>query len=107
MAFSHGGMFQLYEISGKITRIFGSMGMIVIYTGDVEHADKDLKTRCLILSIEQVFVSHLPNEEIYQGIKHKLENKEILTEQELMRLALKRAEGIFKAGGGTSYLDLL
>lgn len=65
-----------------------NLRMIVIYTGDVGHADKELKTKCLTLSIEQVFVSNLPDREIYQEIKHKLENREKLTEQELMRLII-------------------
>jgi len=65
-----------------------NLRMIVIYTGDVEHADKEFKTECFTLNIEQVFVSHLPDEEIYQKIKRKLENREKLTEQELMRLII-------------------
>lgn len=38
------------------------------------------------LRMEQVFVSHLPTEEIYQTVRHKLNGGEKLTEQELMHL---------------------
>ncbi len=54
----------------------------------MERADKEFKTECFTLNIEEVFVSHLPDEEIYQKIKRKLENREKLTEQELMRLII-------------------
>lgn len=41
---------------------------------------------CKTIELDQVFISHLPAEEIYQGIKHKLECGEDLTEQDLMQL---------------------
>jgi len=65
-----------------------NLRMIVIYTGDVEHAKSILQMECLTLSLEQVFVSHLPDQRIYEKIKQKLENREKLTEQELMRLII-------------------
>ena len=60
--------------------------MIVIYTGDVERAEASFEAKCLTLSMEQVFISKLPEEEIYQSIKSKLENNEILSDTELMQL---------------------
>lgn len=60
--------------------------MIVIYTGDVEEAKDSFETKCLTLSIEQVFISKLPEEEIYQSIKSKLENNGALSDTELMQL---------------------
>lgn len=60
--------------------------MIVIYTGDVEEAEASFETKCLTLSMEQVFISKLPEEEIYQSIKSKLENNGALSDTELMQL---------------------
>lgn len=60
--------------------------MIVIYTGDVQRAEASFETKCLTLSMEQVFISKLPEEEIYQSIKSKLENNETLSDTELMQL---------------------
>lgn len=62
------------------------MRMIVIYTGDVQRAEASFETKCLTLRMEQVFISKLPEEEIYQSIKSKLENNEILSDTELMQL---------------------
>ena len=56
------------------------MRMIVIYTGDVQRAEASFETKCLTLSMEQVFISKLPEEEIYQSIKSKLENNETLSD---------------------------
>ena len=72
----------------KDSGMIPDLRMIVIYTGDVEHEDNVLETKCFRLNMEHVFVSHLPGEEIYQEIKHKLENGERLTEQEFMRLII-------------------
>ena len=62
--------------------------MIVIYTGDVESADEIFQVGCMTLRVEQVFVTHLPAEEIYKTVMHKLERGEKLTEQELMQLII-------------------
>ena len=62
--------------------------MIVIYTGDVQRAEASFETKCLTLSMEQVFISKLPEEEIYQSIKSKLENNAILSDTELMQLII-------------------
>ena len=72
----------------KDSGMIPDLRMIVIYTGDVEHADNVLATKCFRLNMEHVVVSHLPGEEIYQEIKHKLENGERLTEHEFMRLII-------------------
>ena len=64
------------------------MRMIVIYTGDVQRAEASFETKCLTLSMEQVFISKLPEEEIYQSIKSKLENNETLSDTELMQLII-------------------
>ena len=72
----------------KDSGMIPDLRMIVIYTGDVEHADNVLETKCFRLNMEHVFVSHLPGEVFYQEIKHKRENGERLTEQEFMRLII-------------------
>lgn len=45
-----------------------------------------MKPNVLLSSMEQVFISKLPEEEIYQSIKSKLENNETLSDTELMQL---------------------
>ena len=62
--------------------------LIVIYTGDVNTAESEFQTECMTLHMEQVFVSQLPVQKIYQSIQQKLNNKETLTEQELMQLII-------------------
>lgn len=77
-------MERYYKDNNKIPNI----RLIVIYTGDVEAAESELKTKCITLQIEQVFVNQLPVQEIYQSIGKKLKNNETLTEQELMQLII-------------------
>ncbi|WP_310602153.1 hypothetical protein [Anaerosporobacter sp.] len=62
--------------------------MIVIYTGDVEEAEDTLEIPSLTLRMEQVFLSKLDGEPIYQAIKQKIESKEQLNEEELMQLII-------------------
>ena len=84
-------MERYYQEERKIPDI----RMIVIYTGDVIHAEPVFEIKCMSLRMEQVFVRDLPAEEIYQIVTAKLDNGEELTEQELMRLIiLPLAEGI-------------
>ena len=80
---------------GRIMQRYDSQGiripelrMIVIYTGDVETAKDTWKTPCLTLKMEQVFIHSLPDAEIYQSVKKKLENNETLSEKELMLLII-------------------
>lgn len=77
-------MERYYRDEGRIP----NLRMIVIYTGDVGSAKASLEMGCFTLRMEQVFVSHLQGEEVYQKIKRKVENQEQLTEQELMRLII-------------------
>ena len=42
----------------------------------------------LTLKMEQVFIHSLPDAEIYQSIKKKLENNETLSDKELMQLII-------------------
>ena len=77
---------------GRIMQRYDSQGiripelrMIVIYTGDVETAKDTWEIPCLTLKMEQVFIHSLPDAEIYQSVKKKLENNETLSEKELMQ----------------------
>ena len=67
-------------------KVIPKIRMIVIYTGDVEQAEDVFDMGCMTVKLDQVFISHLPTEEIYQTIKRKLECGENLTGQELMQL---------------------
>ena len=80
---------------GRIMQRYDSQGiripelrMIVIYTGDVETAKDTWEIPCLTLKMEQVFIHSLPDAEIYQSVKTKLENNETLSEKELMLLII-------------------
>jgi hypothetical protein len=75
---------KLYREEGRVPYI----RMIVVYTGDVERAAAQFRTGCITLQMEQVFVSRIPAEEIYQGVRHKVERGEALTEQETMQLII-------------------
>lgn len=77
-------MEKYYQEEHKIPNI----RMIVIYTGDVIHAEPIFEIKCMSLRMEQVFVRNLHTEEIYQTVTAKLDNGEELTEQELMRLII-------------------
>lgn len=80
-----GRIMQRYDSQGmKIPK----MRMIVIYTGDVEKAEDTWEMPCLTLKMEQVFISKLPEMEIYQSIKEKLEKKDNLSDKELMQLII-------------------
>lgn len=80
-----GRIMQRYDSQGmKIPK----MRMIVIYTGDVETAKDTWEMPCLTLKMEQVFISKLPEMEIYQSIKEKLEKKDNLSDKELMQLII-------------------
>lgn len=62
--------------------------LIIVYTGDVEKACKVINTGSISLYMEQVFLVKLESEEIYQYIKHKVEHKETLSEEEQMQLII-------------------
>ena len=75
---------KYYTEHGKVPVI----RMVVIYTGDVTHADPIFDMGALTLRLEQAFMRDLPAEEIYQEVKRKLENGEDLTEEQLMHLIM-------------------
>ncbi len=83
---------RIHADSGKVPQI----RMIAIYTGEVKEAESVFGTGCVTLHMEQVFVSHLPAEEIYRRVRYKLENGEKLQEQELMQLVILPLAGTGK-----------
>ena len=80
-----GRIMHRYDSQNKV---IPKLRMIVIYTGDVEHAEDTWEIPCLTLKMEQVFIHSLPDAEIYQSIKKKLENNETLSDKELMQLII-------------------
>ena len=52
-------------------KVIPKIRMIVIYTSDVEYAKDVYDMCCMTVKLDQVFISHLLVEEIYQGIKHR------------------------------------
>lgn len=63
--------------------------MIVIFTGDKNKALNRLETSSLTLKTEQVFLSHLDGDPIYQSIKKKLKNKEGLMENSITKTSIE------------------
>ena len=62
--------------------------MIVIYTADVEKAPKEFSAGCLILKMEQAFLSKIDPEIVQEGIREKLEHGLPLSDDELMKLII-------------------
>ena len=67
-----GRIMQRYDSQNQV---IPKLRMILIYTGDVETAEDTWELPCLTLKMEQVFIRNLPDAEIYQSIKKKLDNK--------------------------------
>lgn len=80
-----GRIMQRYDSQNQI---IPKLRMIVIYTGDVETAEDTWELPCLTLKMEQVFIRSLPDAEIYQSIKRKLDNNETVSDKELMQLII-------------------
>ena len=80
-----GRIMQRYDSQNQV---IPKLRMIVIYTGDVETAEDTWELPCLTLKMEQVFIRNLPDAEIYQSIKKKLDNNETLSDKELMQLII-------------------
>lgn len=62
--------------------------IIVIYAGDVGSAPSEYKTDCLVIKVENVFLSKLNGSEIYASIMKKITSDEALNEVEQMRLVI-------------------
>ncbi len=60
--------------------------MIVIYTADVEDTPEEFSAGCLTLKMEQAFLSRMDAESVSERIKRKLEEKEPLSDDEMMQM---------------------
>jgi hypothetical protein len=62
--------------------------MLVIYTGDIDDAPDSFVTDSLKLNIMQVFLSRFDTDALYSDLKRKIENKEKLTDEDVMRFII-------------------
>lgn len=60
--------------------------MIVIYTADVEAAPEEFSAGCLALRLEQAFLRRMDAKSVSEQIRKKLEDKEPLSDDEMMQL---------------------
>lgn len=65
-----------------------NLRLIVIYTGDVDQAEPDLKTACFTLHAEQAFLAHIDGRAAFQEIQEKLQAGKPLDNDDLMRLVI-------------------
>ena len=61
---------------------------IVIHAGDVKSAPSQYKTRCLTITVENVFLSNLDSKAIYSELSKKISAGEPLSDVEQMRLII-------------------
>ena len=61
---------------------------IVIHAGDVKSAPSQYKTRCLTITVENVFLSNLDSKAIYSELSRKISTGEALSDEEQMRLII-------------------
>jgi hypothetical protein len=67
---------------------FNNVILAVIYTGDVNEAAAEYDIGALKVRTEQVFLSGFDTEGIYGDLKRKIEAKEQLSDDDLMRLII-------------------
>lgn len=65
-----------------------NLRLIVIYTGDVDQAEPDLKTACFTLHAEQAFLAHIDGKAAFQEIQEKLQAGKTLDNDDLMKLVI-------------------
>ena len=65
-----------------------NLRLIVIYTGDVDQAEPDLKTACFTLHAEQAFLAHIDGRAAFQEIQEKLRAGKPLDNDDLMKLVI-------------------
>lgn len=65
-----------------------NLRLIVIYTGDVDQAEPDLKTACFTLHAEQAFLAHIDGRAAFQEIQEKLQAGKPLDNDDLMKLVI-------------------
>ncbi|MCL2322513.1 MAG: hypothetical protein FWC47_10495 [Oscillospiraceae bacterium] len=62
--------------------------LVIIYTGEVESAPSFLDLGDIYFNFRQVFLSKFDGQKMYEETKAKVENKEALTEEDIMKLIL-------------------
>ena len=65
-----------------------NLRLIVIYTGDVDQAEPDLKIACFTLHAEQAFLAHIDGRAAFQEIQEKLRAGKPLDNDDLMKLVI-------------------
>ena len=65
-----------------------NLRLIVIYTGDVDQAEPDLKTACFTLHAEQAFLAQIDGKAAFQEIQEKLQAGKPLDNDDLMKLVI-------------------
>ncbi|MCL2253705.1 MAG: hypothetical protein FWC09_04600 [Lachnospiraceae bacterium] len=62
--------------------------LVIIYTGDVEQAEPELDIGCITLRTEQAFLIKIDGISEYQAIEHKIENNQLLDDNDIMKLII-------------------
>lgn len=65
-----------------------SLRLVVIYTGDVKCAEPVFETNCIILRMEQAFLSHIDGETAFDTIRQKVGSGALLEDDDLMNLVI-------------------
>ena len=61
---------------------------ITIYTGEVQSAPSELDFGCMVIKVEQVFLSRIDGSAEYEKINKKINSDEGLSDEDLMRLII-------------------
>lgn len=82
-----GRVLKRYSLNRKLEKIH-EIRMIVIYTADVESAEDIYELGGITLRIEASYLVNMNSNHIYRKLRYKTENRETLTEEELMELMI-------------------
>ena len=82
-----GRVLKRYSLNKKLREIY-EIRMIVIYTADVEVAQEIYDLGGIMLKIEAAYLVNMNSNHIYQKLRFKIENREPLSEEELMELMI-------------------
>jgi len=83
-----GYIYAILKMYFKSENTVYNIDILVIYTGDVEEAPDCLTINSLRLNITQIFLSKFDTDEIYTDLKRKVEAKEKLTDEDVMRFII-------------------
>jgi len=83
-----GYIYAILKMYFKSENTVYNIDVLVIYTGDVEEAPDCLTINSLRLNITQIFLSKFDTDEIYTDLKRKVEAKEKLTDEDVMRFII-------------------